>query len=64
MKAYAGIDLHSSNCFIGIIDENDQHLYQRRVSNYLEDVLAALVHFKDRLVGVESRIHLQLVLAC
>ncbi len=52
MKAYAGIDLHSSNCFIGIIDENDQHLYQRRLNNSLVDILVALLHFKDILVGV------------
>ncbi len=52
MKAYAGIDLHSSNCFIGIIDENDQHLYRRRLRNYLEDILDALAQFKDRFVGV------------
>jgi len=52
MKAYAGIDLHSSNCFIGIIDENDQHLYRRRLRNYLEDILVALAQFKNDLIGV------------
>ncbi len=52
MKAYAGIDLHSSNCFIGIIDENDKHLERCRVRNYLEDILVVLAKFKDRLVGV------------
>ena len=28
MKVYAGIDLHSSNNYVGIIDENDRRLYQ------------------------------------
>ena len=33
MKAYAGIDLHSSNNYVGIIDENDKRLYGKRMPN-------------------------------
>jgi len=28
MKAYAGIDLHSTNNYIGIINDNDQRLFK------------------------------------
>jgi len=52
MKAYAGIDLHSSNNYVGIIDENDQRLYQKRLPNRLEDILQALKPFKKSLEGV------------
>ena len=52
MKTYAGIDLHSSNNFTGITDEQDQRLYRKRLSNRLDAVLAALEPFKDSLEGV------------
>ncbi len=52
MKVYAGIDLHSSNNYIGIIDEEDQRLYQKRLPNQLEYILQALDPFKKSLEGV------------
>jgi transposase len=52
MRVYAGIDLHSSNNYIGIIDEQDQRLYQKRLPNRLEHILEALEPFKESLDGV------------
>jgi transposase len=52
MKLYAGIDLHSSNNYIGIINEEDQRLYQKRLPNQLEYILSALAPFKDDMEGV------------
>ena len=52
MKVYAGIDLHSSNNYVGIIDEKDQRLYQKRLPNRLEHILPALEPFKESLEGV------------
>ncbi|MBW2608663.1 MAG: IS110 family transposase [Deltaproteobacteria bacterium] len=52
MKLYAGIDLHSSNNYIGIINEEDQRLYQKRLPNQLEYVLPALEPFKKDLEAV------------
>jgi len=52
MKTYAGIDLHSSNNYIGVINEEDQRLYGKRIPNELERVLMALEPFKDTLQGV------------
>jgi transposase len=52
MKVYAGIDLHSSNNYIGIIDEQDQKLFGKRLSNDLDNILMALNPFKKELEGV------------
>jgi transposase len=52
MELYAGIDLHSSNLYLGVIDEQDQRLYQKRLPNDLDTILSALAPFKKDLVGV------------
>jgi transposase len=52
MQTYAGIDLHSSNNFVGVINDKDKILYGKRHANRLEDVLRALDAFKDSLQGV------------
>ncbi len=52
MQTYAGIDLHSSNNFIGVINDKDKILYGKRHANRLDDVLRALDPFKDSLQGV------------
>ncbi|MCG8684010.1 MAG: transposase, partial [Desulfobacterales bacterium] len=52
MKTYAGIDLHSSNSFLGVIDEQDTRLYSKRLPNDLETILSALKPFQDSLKSV------------
>ena len=52
MDTYAGIDLHSSNSFVGVINSKDKRLYGKRLPNRLENVLLALEPFKDSLEGV------------
>jgi transposase len=52
MRTYAGIDLHSSNNFTGIINEQNQRLYRKRLPNRLDAILSALEPFKDSLEGV------------
>jgi len=52
MDTYAGIDLHSSNSFVGVINDEDQRLYGKRHSNRLDDILRALDPFQDTLKGV------------
>lgn len=52
MKAYAGIDLHSSNSYIGIIDDQDKRLLGKRVPNNLDKVLMVMNDYKDKLEGV------------
>jgi transposase len=52
MKAYAGIDLHSSNSYIGVIDEQDKRLYVKRLPNSIHQILVALEPFKVNLEAV------------
>ena len=52
MEAYAGIDLHSSNSYIGIIDEQDQKRFGKRLPNNLRQILMALEPFKEDLEAV------------
>jgi transposase len=52
METYAGIDLHSSNNFVGVINDKDKILYGKRHANRLDDVLRVLDPFKDSLKGV------------
>lgn len=52
MSLYAGIDLHSSNNYIGVINEQDERLYSRRHANRMEDVLSALQPFRHSLEAV------------
>ena len=46
MKLYAGIDLHSSNNYIGIIDKKDKRYYGKRMPNDINQVLLALEPFR------------------
>ena len=62
MKAYAGVDLHSSNNFTAIIDEQDRRLYARKLPNKLNAILLALDPFKESIRGVVVESHIQLVL--
>ncbi len=52
MSLYAGIDLHSNNSHIGIIDESDRRLYKKKLGNNLDQILLALDPYKKDLVGV------------
>jgi len=52
MEAYAGIDLHSSNSYIGIIDEQDRRHFSKRLPNSLTQILVALEPFKKDLKAV------------
>jgi len=49
---FSGIDLHSNNCFVVILDEMDRILYRRRLPNALGAIVAALAPYRDELCGV------------
>jgi hypothetical protein len=38
MKLYAGIDLHSNNSMVTIVDEQDRVVFQDRLPNELERI--------------------------
>ena len=52
MGTYAGIDLHSSNCYLAVIDEQQRRPFSKRLPNSLGHIQAALKPFKDELMGV------------
>ena len=52
MTNYAGIDLHSSNCYLAVIDQQQRQLLGKRLPNSLDQVQAALRPFKDQISGV------------
>lgn len=52
MTTYAGIDLHSSNCYLGVINRKQQRLFEKRLPNAIDQVRAALKPFRKQLAGV------------
>ena len=56
MELYAGLDLHSRNTYIGIMDDALNRVFKKRVANDLDQILHTLKPFKKRLKGfvVES----------
>jgi len=56
MSLYCGIDLHSNNHVITIINEEDKKVFERRVPNILDTTLQCLKEYKNDLtaIAVES----------
>ena len=52
MNLYGGIDLHSTNSVIVVIDEQDQVIDQKRLPNQLDGILARLSPFQSQLSGL------------
>jgi transposase len=52
MATYAGIDLHSNNIYLGVIDRNNERLFNKRLPNKLDIIKKALLPYKKALVGV------------
>ena len=65
MKLYGGIDLHSNNNVIAIVDESDRVVYQKRLPNDLDTILKRLAPYQSESVrarGARGGVDLQLVL--
>src|SRR5512136_3313756 len=52
MTVYAGLDLHATNTYVAMIDQENKVLYQQRHRNELPAILAALDPFKKDMQGV------------
>ncbi len=52
MKLYAGVDLHSNNNYLGIIDQKDKRVYKKKLPNALSEVLKELEPYRKELEGV------------
>src|SRR6056300_833965 len=52
MELYSGLDLHSTNTYIGILTPEFNRVFKKRVSNNLDLILETLEPFKDQLKGL------------
>lgn len=52
MKLYGGIDLHSNNSVIVILDEEDKVVYKKKHKNDLLEILSCLLPFREQLQGL------------
>jgi transposase len=52
MELYCGIDLHSTNHVITILDEADRRVFERRLANDLQLTRRTLEPYREHLVGV------------
>ena len=52
MQLYAGLDLHSRNTYIGIMDKEFKRVFHKRVYNKLPLILNTLDPFRDQLKGI------------
>ncbi len=52
MAFYVGMDLHSSNTYLGVLDHNLKRIFQKRVMNDLPLMLDTLEPFREELQGI------------
>ncbi len=59
MQLYCGIDLHSNNSVVSLINENDQLISEKRLDNNLEIIERHLQPYQDAIsekTGSENNI--------
>ena len=52
MTVYVGVDLHSNNNFIGIVNEANAVLFKKKLCNDLGKVLTVLEPFRNEVAGI------------
>ena len=52
MKLYAGIDLHSNNSVINLLDEKDKVIYGKRLPNNLPKILSQLSPYQSQIDAI------------
>jgi len=52
MKLYTGIDLHSSNSYVGIIDEPGKRVFKKKLPNDPATILDTLAPYQNDIVGI------------
>lgn len=52
MTLYVGVDLHSNNNYLGIIDEENRTVFKKKVHNDLGKVLHTLEPFEKNIAGI------------
>jgi len=52
MEHYAGIDLHSNNSYIGIIDTDNKRIFKKKAKNNLTTIIKLLAPFSKQTKGI------------
>ena len=52
MDHFVGIDLHSNNSYIAVIDTDNNRTFKKKASNNLTEIIKLLAPFKNRLKGL------------
>jgi transposase len=52
MKLYGGIDLHSNNIVVALVDEDERLVYRKRLANDAPGILEALAPYRGAIVGL------------
>jgi hypothetical protein len=52
MSHYCGIDLHSNNHYVVVIDKDDRRVLEKRLPNDLSVTLKALMPYRETLQGI------------
>jgi transposase len=52
MRLYVGMDLHSTNCYTGILDEEDTPRLSRKLPNDRSKIVSALAPYRKEIVGI------------
>ena len=52
MGLYVGMDLHSTNCYTGIIDEEEKQRFSRKLPNDKAKIISALAPYQNEIEGV------------
>ena len=52
MKLYGGIDLHSNNSVVALVDTDEHVVYRRRLPNDAEVIVMALAPYRDEIEGL------------
>ena len=63
MELYAGIDLHSNNSVVTVLDEQDRTVYAKRLPNDLGCHRGCAARLRGRGARRGGGVHVQLVLA-
>ena len=51
-KLYAGIDLHSNNSVVVMLDERDRVVYEKRLPNDLRTIVGHLARYRAEITAI------------
>ncbi len=52
MEHFVGIDLHSSNSYIAIIDNDNKRVFKKKVKNDLQNILHVVEPYREQIKGI------------